>query len=95
MAGPMHFTLVADTEKIFTLDANYGEIRITVYANPAVIAFNTSNTAIGSVASSIPDGNEVLPAVLCSRVVKDQTSGAVSIVRVRSTGTPTICVGGV
>lgn len=94
MANPQIFTLVADTEKVFTLDANYGEIRITVVANPATIYFNTSDTTIGPVAGSM-DGNEVLPAVLCSRVVRDQTLGVVSKVHVRSAGTPTIAVGGV
>ncbi len=94
MANPQIFTLQADTEKVFTLDQNYGEVRVTVIANPAVIYFNTSDTAIGSVAGSM-DGNEPLPAVLCSRVVRDQTAGAVSKVRVRSAGTPTIAVGGV
>lgn len=93
MANPQIFTLSADTEKTFTLDANYGEVRVTVIANPAVIYFNTSDTAIGSIVGNM-DGNEPLPAVLCSRVVKDQTLGAVSKVRVRSAGTPTISVGG-
>ncbi len=93
MANPQIFTLQADTEKVFTLDLNYGEVRVTVIANPAVIYFNTSDAPIGPVSGSM-DGNEALPAALCSRVVRDQTSGAVSKVRVRSAGTPTICVGG-
>lgn len=93
--SPQHYTLVADTEKVFTLDDNYGEVRITVWANPSLIAFNTSNTPIGSVAVTIPDGNELLPAVLCSRVARDRTSGAASIVRVRAQGASSITVGGV
>lgn len=95
MVNIQHVTLVADTERIFTLDANYGEVRITMWANPSVLAFNTGNVAITSVASTIPDGNQVLPAVLCSRVVKDLTSGSVSVVRVRAQGTPSITVEGV
>ncbi len=94
MSNPQHFTLQADTEKVFTLDANYGEVRITVLANPAVVYFNTSDTTIGTVAGSM-DGNEALPAVLCSRVVRDLTAGVPSKVRVRSAGTPTISVGGI
>ncbi|HLL69012.1 MAG TPA: hypothetical protein VK453_25355 [Micromonosporaceae bacterium] len=93
MANPQHFTLVADTEKVFTLDQNYGQVRITVLANPAIIYFNAADAAIGPVAGSM-DGNEALPAVLCSRVVADRTSGTVSKVRVRSAGTPTISVSG-
>lgn len=93
MANPQHFTLSADTEHVFTLDANYGEIRVSMLASPAVTYFNTTDTAIGAVSGSM-DGNEMLPAVLCSRVVRDGTSGAISKVRVRSTGTPTISVGG-
>lgn len=91
MANPQHFTLVADTEKVFTLDGDYSEVRITVVANPAVIYFNTSDVAIGTVAGSM-DGNDVIPAVICSRTVKDWTSGTATKVRVRSAGTPTISV---
>lgn len=93
MANPQYWTLTADTEKIFTLDQNYGSVRITVIANPAVIYFNTSDTTIGAVAGSM-DGNEAIPATLCSRVVTDQTSGTATKVHVRSAGTPTISVGG-
>lgn len=93
MANSQIFTLVADTEKIFTLDANYGRVEITVVANPAVIYFNVKDAAIGAVAGSM-DGNQVLPAVLCAKTVLDETSGVVSKVRVRSAGTPTISVRG-
>lgn len=95
MANPKFVTLSADAEATVNLDANYGEIRITVLSNPAVVYFNTANAAIGSVTAGGTDGNEALPAVLCSRVVRDQTGGANSVVRLRSTGTPTLLVGGV
>lgn len=93
-ASPQHFTLVADTEKVFTLDQNCATVRIVVYANPATIFFNTKNVAVPAVASS-QDGHQVIPAALAVVEVPDETSGAVSIVRVRSAGTPTICVTGV
>lgn len=92
MANPKIITLVADTDTTCTLDVNYAEVRVTVISNPAVVQFNTAGTAIAS--STLTDGNEVLPAVLCSRVVADKTSGAASVVHLRSTGTPTLCIGG-
>lgn len=91
--SPYHATLVADTELVVTLDANYGQIEVTVIAGPAVTYFNTNDTAIGAVAGDM-SGNHVLPAVLCSKTVRDATSGAVSKVRLRSAGTPTVSVCG-
>ena len=93
MANPKHVTLVADTETVVTLDNNYGSVRVTVIANPAVIYFNTSDTTIGTVAGSM-DGNEAVPATLVSRVVVDRTGGTASKVHLRSAGTPTVSVGG-
>ena len=92
-ATPQHFTLVADTEKVFTLDQNCGTVRIVVVANPAVIYFNTRNVAVPAVASS-QDGQQVIPAVLAVVEVADETAGAVSVVRMRSAGTPTVMVTG-
>lgn len=92
-ADPQHFTLLADTEKIFTLSQNCGTIRIVVYADPATIFFNTENIAVPAVASS-QDGQQVIPAALAAVEVTDETSGAVSIVRLRSAGTPTVMVTG-
>jgi hypothetical protein len=92
-ATPQHFTLVADTEKIFTLDQNCANIRIVVVANPAVIYFNTKDTAIPAVASN-QDGNQVIPGVLAVAEVADETSGNTSKVRMRSAGTPTVMVTG-
>jgi L-cysteine desulfidase len=91
--APQHFTLVADTEKVFTLDQNCAKIRIVVYANPATIFFNTRNAAIPAVSSS-QDGNQVIPATLAVVEVDDETSGATSTVRLRSAGTPTVMVTG-
>lgn len=92
-ATPQHFTLTADTEKVFTLDQNCGKIRIVVVANPAVIYFNTKNTAVPAVASN-QDGNQAIPAVLAVVEVDDETAGNSSIVRMRSAGTPTVMVTG-
>ncbi|MET0416053.1 MAG: hypothetical protein ABW022_08535 [Actinoplanes sp.] len=91
--APQHFTLAADTEKVFTLAGNYGRIRIVVVANPAVIYFNTKNTAVPAVASN-QDGHQVIPAALAVVEVDDETSGTESVVRMRSTGTPTVMVTG-
>lgn len=93
MPDPQHFTLVADTEKVFTLTQNYAKVRVVVIANPAVIYFNAKNTAVPAVASS-QDGNHAIPAALCAVDVADETSGAVSTVRMRSAGTPTVMVTG-
>lgn len=92
-ASPQHFTLSADVEKTFTLDQNCGTVRIVVYANPATVFFNTKNVAVPAVASS-QDGNQVIPGVLSVVEVADESAGGVSVVRVRSAGTPTIAVSG-
>jgi hypothetical protein len=92
-ATPQHFTLVADTEKVFTLNQNCGIIRIVVVANPAVIYFNTRDVAVPAVASS-QDGNQAIPAVLAVVEVEDETAGASTKIRMRSAGTPTVMVTG-
>ncbi len=94
MALPQHFTLTADTEKIFTLDQDYGAVRIIVYANPAVIFFNTRNAAVPAVAGNM-DGHHVIPGVITVAEVTDDTGGGVSVVRMRSAGTPTVMVTGI
>lgn len=93
VATPQHFTLAADVEKIFTLDQNCGTIRIVMYAGPATVFFNTRNVAVPAVASS-QDGQQVIPATLAVVEVADETAGAVSVVRLRSPGTPTVMVTG-
>jgi hypothetical protein len=93
-ADPQHFTLTADTEKVFILARDYGRIRIVVVSNPAVIYVNTRNVAVPAVASS-QDGNHVIPAVLAVAEFADETDLPASVVRVRSAGTPTIMVAGI
>lgn len=92
-ATPQNFTLVADTEKVFTLDRNCGMVRVVVYDSPAVIRFNTRNTAVPAMASAAGP-NQIIPAVVCVVEVEDETSGADTIVRMRSAGTPTVMVTG-
>lgn len=92
MATPQHATLVADTERVFALDANCGTVRIVVYENPATIFVNTKNVPVPAIAAS-QDGNEVIPGVTAVVELVDQTPGN-SIVRVRSTGTPKVMVTG-
>lgn len=94
MALPQHFTLSADIEKVFTLDGDYGAVRVIVYANPATVFFNCRNVAVGPVAGS-QDGNHVIPNVLAVAEVADETGGTVSVVRMRSAGTPTVMVVGI
>lgn len=90
---PQHFTLVADTEKVFTLDQNCAKVRVVVYANPAVIYFNAKNVAVPAVASS-QDGQQVIPAAIAVAEVDDETGGANTVLRMRSAGTPTVMVMG-
>lgn len=92
-ASPQHATLVADTERVFTLNRNCGMIRIVVVANPAVIYFNTRNVAVPAVASS-QDGQQVIPAAVAVVEVEDETPGNETVVRMRSAGTPTVMVTG-
>lgn len=92
MATPQHATLDADTEKVFSLDANCTMVRVVVYENPAKTFFNAKNVAVPAVASS-QDGNHPIPAVLAVVEVPDQSAGN-SVVRVRSVGTPTVMVTG-
>jgi hypothetical protein len=93
MANPRFATLVADTETILDLDANYGQVEVTLISGAANAWFNTSNVAVGPVAGS-QDGNHFIGAVLPTKVVADNTSGQASRVRIRSTGTPTVQVYG-
>lgn len=96
VANPQHVVLVADTQVVLTLDSNFAKVEVTVVANPAVVFFNAKDVTIGTVAGAVGtmDGNHVLPAALCSKIVADETAGTVSKVRIRSAGTPTVSVRG-
>lgn len=91
MANPRFQTLSTDTDTTVTLDANYGQVEVTLVTNPATTYFNATGTAIGPVAGSM-DGNHVLTATLIAKVVTDGTAGTNTVVHLRSAGTPTVQV---
>ncbi len=93
MANPVHRVLIADTELVLPLEANFGDVEVVIVANAATTYFNTSDTPIGPVAGDM-DGNHVLTTTLLGKQVQDRTGGAVSKLRIRSAGTPTITVTG-
>lgn len=90
--SPAYVTLAADTPTPVTLDSNYGQVEVTLIANPATTYFNVKGNAIGSIASPV-DGCHLLNATLLSKVVEEKTGGP-TVVHLRSTGTPTVCVSG-
>lgn len=89
-----HVTLVADTESVLTFTQNGGQVRVTVVANPALIYVNAKDTAIPTAGGALGTlaNNLAIPAVLCSRAFPDETAGALTKVRLRSLGTPTVSV---
>jgi hypothetical protein len=89
-ANPQHFTLVANTPKVVTLDANYGVVEITNVDGAAVIYVSTDGTTNPTVAG---DGFDVLPATINSVDLKDGSTGT-SVVRLISAGTPFVSVRG-
>ncbi len=91
MASPRFVTLTADTDLPVDLGANFGAVEVTLIANPATTQFNATGTTIAS--STLTDGNHVLTTTLLSKVVRDDTTGN-TIVHLRSSGTPTVCVAG-
>ena len=91
MANPQHFTLVANTAKTFTLDADFNSVEVTNVSGTAAVYFAIgSDAAIGVQA----DGCEVIPAAIGSLTVKVRTSGN-TVVKVISAGTPQVSVKGV
>ncbi len=93
MANPKVVTLVADTDTTVTLDSNAGYVEVALIANAATTVFNTRNAAIASATPA--DGNHTLTSSLPAKIVADETAGAASIVRLRSSGTPTVSVCGI
>lgn len=96
VANPVHVTLVANTETELTLDGNYGHVEVTVTANPALIYVNTKDVEIPTVAGALSTlgDSDAIPPVYCAKVLRDETSGTNSKVRLRSAGAPTLCVKG-
>jgi len=90
--NPAYVTLVADTDTTLTLAANYGAVEVVLIANPAVTQFNTTNTAITT--STLTDGNHAVSSTLPAKTVRDESGGGPTVVRLRSSGTPTVGVYG-
>lgn len=91
MSGsPQTATLVASTVKTFTLDKDYSEVEVSIVENPAVVWWRTD----GQAPVAMADGCQVLPAVLSFATARPGTSGP-TVVKVLSTGTPTVSVRGV
>lgn len=89
VANPQHFTLVANTVKTFTLDADYSEVEVTNLDGAAAVYF-TVGTATPAVDA---DGSHVLPAAIGFLTVQPRTSGP-TVVKAISAGTPKISVRG-
>lgn len=89
--SPAYTVLVADTEAVVTLDGNYGQVEVALVAGAANTWFNATGTTIGAVAGSM-DGNHILTTTLLAKVVQDKSPGNVTVVHLRSSGTPTVSV---
>lgn len=92
VASPAYVTLVADTDTTVELSANAGAVEVSLIANAATVVFNTTNTVI--TASTPANGQHALTASLLSKVIKDESGGNTTVVHLRSSGTPTVCVAG-
>lgn len=89
--SPAYVTLVADTDATVTLDSNYGQVEVALVANAANTWFNALGNTVPAVASA-QDGNHVLTTTLLAKVIRDQSPGNVTVVHLRSSGTPTVSV---
>lgn len=91
MAGsPQTVTLVANTVRTVTLDKDYGEVEVSIVNNPAMLWWR----ADGQNPVAMADGCQVLPAVLSFATARPGTSGP-TVVKLLSTGTPTVSVRGI
>jgi hypothetical protein len=91
VGNPQHFTLTAGTVKVFTLDADFGEIEVTNVDGTALVYFTTD----GSAPAVGADGSNVVtagPGAFLS--VRPRTSGN-TVVKVISSGTPKVSVRGI
>lgn len=90
--SPAYVTLVADTDTTVELATNHGAVEVSLIANAATVVFNATNTAIAS--SALANGQHAVTASLPSKVIKDDSGGNTTVVHLRSSGTPTVCVAG-
>lgn len=99
-AGPLHWTLVANTVKALTFDVAdprpdnlsfitpTARVEVLNVDGAAAVYFTTNGTdpAVGG------DGCHVLPAAISAVEVNDETAGGTSTVKLISSGTPKISV---
>jgi hypothetical protein len=89
-ASPCHRTLTANTVETVDLDGNYDRIEVLNRDGSSEVFFTTDGTNPGIAT----DGCHVLPAAIGAVEVADQTSGANSVVKLISAGSPAISVRG-
>lgn len=100
--GPLHATLVAATVTTLTLDLVDPVANVASFETPAgprVEVLNVDGSAAvyfttdGVTAPTVGgNGCEVLPAAIGSVAARDRTSGNTSVVKLISSGTPTVSV---
>lgn len=88
MASTKHVTLVAATVTTVALSVNAARIEVVNVDGAEVVYF----TVDGSTPTVAGDNTHVLPAAICALEVQDETSGANSVVKLISAGTPEVSV---
>jgi hypothetical protein len=88
MADPQHVTLVANTVKTITLDADANRVNILNVDGAAAVYVTVDGTAptVGG------DGAWVLPAAICDLEL-EVTGPGNTVVKLISSGTPRVSVG--
>ncbi len=91
MAFVRHLTLVAATVSTVNLTANASRIEVTNVDGADEVYFTTDGTT-----PTVAGNNcHVLPAVMGSLEVDDETAGTASTVKLISAGTPMVSVRGI
>lgn len=90
MASTKHITLVANTVATVNLTTNAGTIEVVNRDGVAEVYFTTD----GSTPTIAGDDTYMLVAAVGSVTVPDDTSGATSVVKLISAGTPKVSVSG-
>lgn len=100
-AGPLHWTLVANTVKALTVDVadpRPGNLSFADPPKPRVEVLNVDGAAAvyfttnGTDPTVGGDGCHVLPAAIGAVEVNDETAGSTSVVKLISAGTPKVSV---